>query len=63
MPSFVQGGEKDMWVGLLDQEFMMQTSHALVQAFKKGSFHHREKRVEAHLLLQQQELLQLLYQH
>ncbi|CDJ57471.1 hypothetical protein, conserved [Eimeria maxima] len=37
MPSFVQGGEKDMWVGLLDQEFMMQTSHALVQAFKKAS--------------------------
>ncbi|CDJ47884.1 hypothetical protein EBH_0018220 [Eimeria brunetti] len=33
--SFVQG-ERDMWVGLLDQEFMMQSTHALVHAFKRG---------------------------
>ncbi|CDI87730.1 hypothetical protein, conserved [Eimeria praecox] len=33
--SFVQGGERDMWVGLLDQEFMMQSSHAFVHVFKK----------------------------
>ncbi|KAL8269663.1 hypothetical protein Esti_006418 [Eimeria stiedai] len=37
--SFVQGGrgDGDIWVGLLDQEYIMQTSHALVFAFKRAT--------------------------
>ncbi|KAL8454435.1 hypothetical protein Emed_000156 [Eimeria media] len=37
--SFVQGGKGggDIWVGLLDQEYIMQTSHALVHAFKRAT--------------------------
>ncbi|XP_026191273.1 uncharacterized protein LOC34619717 [Cyclospora cayetanensis] len=34
--SFTQG-ERDMWSGLLDQEYIMQSSRSLVQAFKTAS--------------------------
>lgn len=35
--SFVQSsGERDVWIGLLDQELIMQSSPALIRAFKKG---------------------------
>ncbi|KAL8426366.1 hypothetical protein Efla_002984 [Eimeria flavescens] len=37
--SFVQGGKGggEIWVGLLDQEYIMQSSHALVYAFKRAT--------------------------
>lgn len=36
--SFVQKakGDRELWVGVLDHEFVMQSSQAMVLAFKSG---------------------------